>query len=305
MNKKPTVSVIIPTYNRAYLIGKAIKSVLNQSYQDFELIVIDDASTDSTEDKIKEYQKKNNRIKYIKHMKNKGSSAARNTGIKAAKGDYIAFQDSDDEWLPGKLEKQMNKFETAPLEIGVIYSGFWRIQGDKKDYIPSNKITEREGDIHTELLKENFITTQSIVVRRECFGKAGMFDENLPRLQDWELVLRLSKYYRFLFIDEPLVISYYSNESISADKEAYIIALELILKKHFEDFNQFKHILSKHYYILGKTIYSEGDLVKSRRYFFSAIEKYPLNIDYLIGYLKSFLSTKAYNKLKNIYHRFK
>jgi glycosyltransferase involved in cell wall biosynthesis len=166
--KNPTVSVIIPTYNRENLIGRAIYSVLKQTYQDFEIIVIDDDSTDNTREVIKEFQRKDKRIKYIKHGKNKGGSAARNTGIREAKGKYIAFQDSDDEWLSGKLEKQIKMFKKAPLEIGVIYTGFWRIEEDKKEYIPSDKIIKKEGDIHIELLKGNFVTTQSIVVRKEC-----------------------------------------------------------------------------------------------------------------------------------------
>jgi len=99
MNKNPKVSVIIPTYNRAHLIGRAIQSVLNQTYQDFELIVVDDGSTDNTNEVIKEFSQKDKRILYIKHDKNKGGSAARNTGIKAARGEYIAFQDSDDEMV--------------------------------------------------------------------------------------------------------------------------------------------------------------------------------------------------------------
>jgi len=96
MNEKnPTVSVIIPTYNRAHTIGRAIKSVLNQTYQDFEIIVVDDGSTDNTEEVVKSFRDK--RIRYIQHKKNKGAAAARNTGIKSAKGKYIAFQDSDDD----------------------------------------------------------------------------------------------------------------------------------------------------------------------------------------------------------------
>jgi len=108
--KNPTVSVIIPTYNRAHLVGRSIQSVINQTYQDFEIIVVDDGSTDNTEDIIKEFQKKDKRIKHIKHNKNKGGSAARNTGIRAARGEYIAFLDSDDEWMPTKLEKQTSYF---------------------------------------------------------------------------------------------------------------------------------------------------------------------------------------------------
>ena len=138
MAEKPTVSVIIPTYNRAHLIDRSIQSVLNQTYQDFELIVVDDRSTDNTEDIIRQFREKDKRIKYIKHDKNKGGSAARNTRIKNSVGKYIVFQDSDDEWFPEKLEKQMKIFETASLEVGVVYTGFWRIKDNKKTYIPTD-----------------------------------------------------------------------------------------------------------------------------------------------------------------------
>jgi len=117
----PKISVISPTYNRAHLITRAVHSVLNQTYQDFEYIVVDDASTDNTEEVIKGF--KDERIKYIKHEKNRGPSAARNTGIKAAKGEYIGFLDSDDEWLPEQAEKQVSKFLESPDNVGVIYCG--------------------------------------------------------------------------------------------------------------------------------------------------------------------------------------
>ena len=101
----PVVSVIIPTYNRAHLIGRAIRSVLDQTYQDWELIVVDDASTDDIPGIVKGFT--DGRVKYIRHDENKGAAAARNTGIQAARGAYIAFLDSDDEWLPEKLERQV------------------------------------------------------------------------------------------------------------------------------------------------------------------------------------------------------
>ena len=119
----PTVSIIIPTYNREQLLGRAIKSVLAQTYQDFELIIVDDGSTDNTERLVKSFNSEKTR--YIRHRKNKGPAAARNTGIRSAKGDYIAFQDSDDEWMPEKLEKQMRAFTTAPPEVGVVYTSYY------------------------------------------------------------------------------------------------------------------------------------------------------------------------------------
>lgn len=295
--KKATVSVIIPTYNRETLIGRAIYSVLKQTYQDFEIIVVDDGSTDHTEDVIRQLQNKEKSITYIKNKKNKGAAAARNTGIREAKGKYIAFQDSDDEWLPGKLEKQMKMFEKAPIEIGVIYTGFWRIERDKKVYIPSDKIIKKEGDIHLELLKGNFITTQSIVVRKECFRKAGMFDEDLPRLQDWELVLRLSKYYHFKCIDEPLLVSHHSPDSISANNEALIKAYELIINKHHLDFTKHKIILSKHMYFLGSFLCLNYNFSEGKKYLIEAVKKYPVNIKYLLKVFISFFGQDIYRMI--------
>lgn len=305
MNKNPTVSVIIPTYNRAHLVGRAIQSVLNQTYQDFELIIVDDGSTDNTEEIIKEFQEQDKRIKYIKHDKNKGGSTTRNTGIKAARGEYIAFQDSDDEWLPEKLKKQMEVFKNTSSKVGIIYTGFWRIKDNEKTYIPQSWVKQKDGNIYFELLKGNFVTTQSIVTRKECFKKAGMFDEKLPRLQDWELVLRLSKYYNFKCIDEPLLVSYYTSDSISANHKALIEALELILTKHYKNFNKYKGILSRHYFGLGRILYLDGNLINGRRYFIKAIKKYPLNIKYSLSYLVSFFGPRTFNKVTKIYHKFK
>ncbi|GAB4114371.1 MAG: glycosyltransferase [Candidatus Caldatribacteriota bacterium] len=305
MKRNPTVSVIIPTYNRAHLVGRAIQSVLDQTYQDFELIVVDDGSTDNTEDIIKEFQRKDDRIKYLKHEKNKGGSAARNTGIKNSVGKYIAFQDSDDEWLPEKLEKQMRVFENAPAKIGVVYTGFWRIEGNKKIYIPSDRITRKEGDIHDELLNGNFVTTQSIVARKKCFEKAGMFDESLPRLQDWELVIRLSKYYDFKCIDEPLLTSPFTPDSISANNDALIKVVELILAKHFKDFDKHKKILSKHYFNIGLNLCLNNNFEKGRNYLIKAISIYPYNIQHLLITLVSFLGQSFFYRIVKIYRKLK
>jgi len=305
MKENPTVTVIIPTYNRAHLVCRAIQIVLNQTYKDFELIIVDDGSTDNTEDIIKEFKKKDERIKYIRHKKNKGGSAARNTGIKAAKGEYIAFQDSDDEWLPEKLKKQMEIFKNTSSKIGVVYTGFWRIKDNKKTYIPQSWVKQKNGNIYSEILKGNFVGTPTILTKKKCFKKVGSFDERLPQLQDWELVIRLSKYYNFKCIDEPLLTSYYTTDSISANHKALIEALELILVKHYKNFNNYKEILSRHYFALGKELYLDGDLINGRRYFIKAIKKYPLNIKYLLCYSVSFFGPRTFDKVKKIYHKFK
>ena len=168
---KPTVSIIIPTYNREQLIARSIKSVLNQTYQDFEIIIVDDASTDNTEEVISNFNDK--RIRYIRHEKNKGAAAARNTGIRAARCDYIAYQDSDDEWLPEKLARQMELLEDASPQVGVIYTGFWKTENHRRTYIPFSWVSQKNGDIHKELLKGNFIGSPVVLTKKECFRQGG------------------------------------------------------------------------------------------------------------------------------------
>ncbi|TAK34595.1 MAG: glycosyltransferase family 2 protein, partial [Saprospiraceae bacterium] len=122
MPPTPAVSVIIPTYNRAKTIERAIDSVLNQTFSDLELIVVDDCSTDFTVDVIKQYT--DERLIYIRHENNRGEGGARNTGIRNSRAKYIAFLDSDDEWFPNKLEKQMPVIQESDSKVGIVYSHY-------------------------------------------------------------------------------------------------------------------------------------------------------------------------------------
>ena len=277
MNKKPTVSAIIPTYNRAHLIGRAIQSVLKQTYKDFELIIVDDGSTDNTEDIIKEFQKKDERIKYICHDKNKGGSAARNTGIKAARGEYIAFQDSDDEWLPEKLKKQMEIFKDVSVEVGIVYTDMWRITGNKKSYFYSPKIMPKDKIIYKQALDYGVsnIGIQTSLIKKEVFAKAGMFDEKLPRYIDLEFFIRLSKYYYFYHINEPLVNYFDTEICISSNAKALIGAQKLILKKYFKDVRKNKKLLAKHYLGIGTSLCINEEIKEGEIYFAKAFEIYP------------------------------
>lgn len=273
----PKVSIIIPTYNRAHLIGRAIQSVLNQTYQDFELIIVDDGSRDDTEKFVKCLE--DERIVYIRHEENKGPSAARNTGIKESKGEYIAFQDSDDEWFSEKLEKQIEVFHNSPPEVGVVYSGFFRIENDRKIYIPRGFFILKEGKIHKELLKGNFIGTPAVLIKKQCFERRRYFDENLPAFEDWELWIEISKYYEFRYINEPLLYSYYTPSSVNINQNNKFKALQMILINHREDFNKNKRVLSKHYLSIGVNLCSNGDIKNGRSYLIKAMKAYFINIE--------------------------
>jgi len=235
IEKKPVVSVIIPTFNRALTIDRAIMSVLNQTYPDFEIIVIDDGSTDNTKEKINNLS--DIRIKYINHPENKGAAAARNTAIKKAKGKYIAFLDSDDEWLPQKLKEQVNTIMRTAEKVGVVYTGTYRKIKDKTYYIPNPKIDKKEGDIYKNLLLGKYLVpTPSAMVKKSVFEKLGVFDESLPARAELDLWLRISKKYHFKYISKPLVISHYTEKSLSTNRVLISNALFLIMKKHSRDF---------------------------------------------------------------------
>jgi len=297
-SRSPLVSVIIPTYNRAHLLGRAIQSVLNQTYQDFELIIVDDASSDNTEEVVKSFH--DDRIKYIRHDENKGAGAARNTGIKAARGEYIAFQDDDDKWLPNKLEKQVKVLEDSPPEIGVVYTDFQRFDKKSENKPKMVKVMRISGDIHGALLEDNFIGTPTVLVKKQCFEKVGMFDEELPQLEDWELWIRISKYYHFRYIKEPLVDSYEVAGGISSNAPAHIVARELILKKHFEDISQNSKLLAEHIYGIGTDLCHQGETKRGRSYILQAIKVYPFNIKFLLAAFVSLFGSKIYNKIAEI-----
>lgn len=200
-NKEPLISVIIPTYNMEKYITDAIDSALAQTYKNVEIIVVDDGSTDFTINILKKY---NSKIKYF-YQKNKGPSAARNVGIKYAKGEYIAFLDSDDVWLPRKLELQVKYFSENAFR-GLIYTGYYTID-ETGETVEIHKIEDfSKNKVLKDLFFKNVISTAStIMVNRECFEESGGFDENLAVAEDWDMWLRIIKRYDFDYISEPLV----------------------------------------------------------------------------------------------------
>ncbi len=292
---KDKVSIIIPTFNRAAILDRAIQSVLNQTYIDFELIIVDDNSSDNTEDIVSNYT--DNRIRYLRHDENKGAGAARNTGIKEAKYEYIAFQDSDDEWAPNKLSKQMNLIRESPPEIGVVYTGFWRVEGDIKTYIPSRNVSQKKGDILLQLLQDNFVGTPTVIARKDCFQKVGLFDENLPCLEDWDLWIRIAKRYNFEIIDEPMVISHYTPGSVNYQSlEKEIFARKRILEKNSRDFCS-KTILARHYFIIGNLYFLCGEQKRFRKYVLKALKLNPINYRMISGLFLSMLFPSMYSQI--------
>ena len=298
LGKKPTVSVILPTYNRAHLLDRAIRSVLDQTYQDFELIVVDDGSSDNTEEVVTNFT--DPCIRYLRHEQNRGAAAARNTGIRVAQGEYIAFLDSDDGWLPGKLEKQMKVFGSASSKVGIVYTDMWRIgQDGVRRYWHSSRIMPEDGIIYDHLIGDRLtgISMPSVVIRRECFARAGMFDEEFSRLIDRDLFIRLSRRFYFYHIAEALVNYYETGRRISSDDRLLIKAQSLILEKYYDDIAKNGKSLARHQYVIGSLLCQNGEIDKGRNYLLGAVRLYPLSIRYLIAAILSLFGERVYSKV--------
>lgn len=299
-NEKPTVSVIIPTYNRAHLIGRSIQSVLDQTYRDFEIIVVDDGSSDNTEEVITGFI--DARIRYVRHQQNKGAGAARNTGIKLAKGKYIAFQDSDDEWLPTKLEIQIKAFDIVSPDVGVIYTDMLQIKKDgAKEYWHSPTVTYGYLINPITLNYQVWgIGIQSTLIKKECFDEVGHFDERFPRFIDLEIFIRLLKHYHFHHIKKPLV-KYYVEEGISSNVNALLIARKLLLETYSEDIKKNGKFLANQYFLIGYALQSCGMFAEGKSYITKAIKKNPINIKFLLIGVISLLGQKTFVAISKVY----
>jgi len=259
----PYVSVVLPTYNRAKILLRAIRSVLDQTFTDFELIVVDDGSIDETPSLIRSIA--DERMIYIQHSLNSGVSAARNSAIHASRGELIAFQDSDDEWQPQKLALQIERMSASDPHVGVVYAQFCRVDQTSTRLFPkSGELLD--GDIHAHLLYRNLISAQLALVKRECFAKAGLFDEELSSLVDWELWLRISRTYHFTYVSQPLARVYFTSNGISSNKKNLAHALDKIIQKHNHDFRSHPEALALHKYEIGVLLCLSGEFERGREY---------------------------------------
>ena len=201
--KRPTFSVVIPTRNRSDLLEESVRSVLSQTWQDFEIIVVDDHSTDSICDLVLAFQ--DPRLLCVQNDHQRGGSGARNAGVERARGDWVAFLDDDDLWEQEKLQAQWDTITTTTCAVGVIYTGYVRVNRDtgavERTYRPG-----RHGELAQTFLWKNTVGTLSTVVaRRDVLNNVGGFDETFAALQDKELFVRLARVCGFEAVPDPLV----------------------------------------------------------------------------------------------------
>lgn len=195
------VSVIVPSYNMAHFLPQAVQAALEQSYTNFEVLIVDDGSTDNTPEVVRQWQH-NPRVRVHRQV-NGGLSHSRNEGIARTSGPLIALLDADDIWVPEKLARQVALFQGRP-EVGVVYSGWQRMDRDGRP-LPTGPARLHRGWVSGALLIENFVPASSAVVRRECFERCGGFDVALKTGEDYDMWLRLSPHYQFDFVAEPTI----------------------------------------------------------------------------------------------------
>lgn len=231
---KNLVSVVIPTYQRPKLVERAVQSVLNQTYQNIEIIVVnDDPETD-----LSHIEEMGEEVQLLNHEENRGACEARNTGIKESKGKYIGLLDDDDEYLEEKIEKQVRQFQQLPEEYGMVYSGVEEVRNGQtvnKKIRSGRKFLsrKREGDVYQELLRGNMIPAPTVLVKKECFEEVGMFDPEFLSSQDRDMWTRISKHYKIAKKDEILARYYLDGEDrITKDYDKKYQGTQKILEKH-------------------------------------------------------------------------
>lgn len=288
----PAVSVIIPAYNAADFIGQAIASVLGQTFADFELIVVDDGSTDGMGAVVAQFQ--DERLGYV-YQRNRERSAARNTGIRLARGEFIAFLDADDRWLPQKLARQVARLRANP-QVGLVYVGGF-VEEDGRVFFEQK--CRFRGDVLGPLLTEDNIVTgsaSSAIVRRECFAKVGLFDEQSSVCEDWEMWIRIARHYPFDFVPEPLVRLRVHGGNTQKQAARMAAGTERFFARLLANPSLApavapvrSQVLGLSQFMQGRAYYFGRDLPRARGHFWRAIRHTPTRWQFWQYFLRSFL----------------
>lgn len=247
MTTELRISVVIPAYNREATIETAVRSVLQQTRPPLEVIVVDDGSVDATSARVEAIA--DLRVRLVRQP-NGGISAARNTGIRESQGEWIAFQDSDDEWLPRKLERQLAALAAATDDPVAVYCGML-ITGTPDDptgspstrltmaYHPNSSVSPVSGHMLSTLMATNPISTQTLLARKDILTAIGMFDTSLKSLVDWDIAIRLAERGPIAFVDEPLAIQRFTANSITRDRAKRIDSWIALRNKHRALFDRY------------------------------------------------------------------
>jgi glycosyltransferase involved in cell wall biosynthesis len=287
------VSVILPTYNRSHSLIAACTSVLTQSFKDLELIVVDDGSVEDVESLVKSLA--DPRVRFIRRQRNGGAAAARNTGLAEATGEYIAFQDSDDLWLPNKLEKQMKLLSSLPPGVGAVTGAKILYGRDENFQFGPGKVTcapspagclQLAEDQLNHILRENRISLQNTLFRRDCYPQKIWFDPCARANEDWEFAIRLIQSTKVYEDIEPVVVGFISKDSISTSSRKQCIGILRILKRNRSLLSAYRHQHSTMLMDIGAALIKTKKPRLGTRFLYRAVQAYPLNS---LALIKTFL----------------
>jgi len=273
MTDIPVVSVIIPVHNRQDMVGRAIRSVLTQTFQYFEIIVVDDASSDRSAEAARSMG--DARIRVHVHEKNKGPSAARNTGTQRARGTYIAYLDSDNEWLPGKLEAQLRVFErSTDRNLGSVACDILAVDGSRTTRVK----VRPKGDVYEQALAlQGNLDTGVHLIRRECLASVGVWDEELSASEDRDFAIRLARHMTFDHTAQPGFIIYrHDGPRVSAPARK-VVGREQLLRKYRYELSCRPRVLARHLFALSTFEMRLSRLKEARAHLFDSVRIWPWN----------------------------
>jgi glycosyltransferase involved in cell wall biosynthesis len=299
----PRVSVVIPTKNRANFLDLAIRSVVNQTFKDFEILIVDAASSDDTEGVVRKFR--DERIRYIYQQVDRGVSASRNTGIEQSSGNYVGFLDDDDIWMPNKLEKQLKGYDKR-IGVGAIFVGGYIINENGK--LLGYSLPSFGRSVFPDILERNFLgNCSAVMAKKECLTEVGLFDERLKAAEDWDLWIRLAKRYEIACIPEPLILYRIHKKSITRTRAPdRLQAAELMFKKFLTDINTCKNrrrILGRWAYEFGRLYFECGDAKRGRKEFAEAVYRRPYSATYDLRLLSSVFGPRTYLLARSLLNR--
>lgn len=275
------ISVVIPTYNRSTVLQRAVESILEQTYQNFEVLIVDDGSTDETESVVGAFT--DDRIQYIRFSENQGANAARNAGVEAANGEYIAFLDVDDEWKSTKLERQIEAFEQASETVGMVYTGI--VRKDSNSNVISRSLPQYEGDVLSQLTNGNFIGTFSSVMVLSSVLKNISLNEDLPSWQDWYFYLEIAENWDVIGVSECLTVKHTDRQDqISKDYENKLEVSYPILQNKLENICDnggsifTRQVQSTLDFRVGYNALANEKYSEARRLFARSLFRYPFQV---------------------------
>lgn len=265
----PNVTVVVTTYRRPHLVARAVRSALAQTAPPLEIVVVDDEPSDAAREAVASVD--DDRIRYIAHPHNRGLSAARNTAILAARGDFIAFLDDDDEWAPDKLALQLAAVRPDEPRVITSYELWLRTDGSS-----TVRDVHLEGDVLRSLLVRDRVHMQTLLVPTEVFDDVGLFDEHLRHHEDMDMAIRLARRCRYRTVPQPLTVIHVTPDSLSTNVANRIAALERLIDKHVE-YRCDRRLRSGLLCRLARLHAEAGDADAWRSCLLQALEVWPLN----------------------------